>query len=68
MRFASEWDEPCQVMYEANFGEKPFDDITKIAAEDVPDHDILTGDFSCQAFSIIGNKLGFADTRGTLFF
>ena len=66
--FTSEWDEPCQVMYEANFGEKPFGDITKLVAEDVPDHDILTGGFPCQAFSIIGNKLGFADTRGTLFF
>lgn len=66
--FTSEWNEPCQVMYEANFGERPFGDITKIIAEDVPDHDILTGGFPCQAFSIIGNKLGFSDTRGTLFF
>jgi len=66
--FTSEWDEPCQVMYEANFGEKPFGDITKLVAENVPNHDILTGGFPCQAFSIIGNKLGFADTRGTLFF
>jgi len=66
--FTSEWDEPCQVMYEANFGEKPFGDITKVIADEVPDHDILTGGFPCQAFSIIGNKLGFADTRGTLFF
>lgn len=66
--FTSEWDKSCQIMYEANFGNKPYGDITKLVAEEVPDHDILTGGFPCQAFSIIGNKLGFADTRGTLFF
>ena len=26
--FTSEWDEHCQSMYEANFGEKPYGDIT----------------------------------------
>lgn len=66
--FTSEWDEACQLMYKANFGETPHGDITKISADLIPDHDILTGGFPCQAFSIIGKKKGFEDTRGTLFF
>lgn len=66
--FSSEWDGPAQDSYEANFGDRPAGDITKIAAESVPDHDVLTGGFPCQPFSIIGEGKGFADTRGTLFF
>lgn len=67
--FSSEFDEDACKTYEANFGEHPSGDITKIEAADIPDFDILLAGFPCQAFSIIGKKEGFSnETCGTLFF
>lgn len=66
--FSSEWDKYAQITYEANFDEKTHGDITEISPSLIPDHEILIAGFPCQAFSIIGNKRGFDEARGTLFF
>jgi len=66
--FTSEWDKFAQKTYLANYGEMPNGDITQVAAEDIPDHEILLAGFPCQSFSQAGLKLGFDDTRGTMFF
>lgn len=75
--FSSEYDKAAQKTYKDNHGEFPFGDITKIAENEIPEHDVLLAGFPCQPFSnagvsarnSVGKKHGFlCETQGTLFF
>lgn len=52
-------------------GEIELHDVTQVTEEEIRNIgrvDVICGGFPCQAFSIAGNRRGFEDTRGTLFF
>lgn len=72
-----EWDKFARLSYEAihsTEGEWTAHDITTVTDDDIRQLrdrgriDVICGGFPCQAFSVAGNRKGFDDTRGTLFF
>ena len=64
-----EIDDYARKIYAKNFGHEPrYRDVRDIDPKDLPDFDIMCGGFPCQSFSLAGNRKGFEDTRGTLFF
>lgn len=70
-----EWDKFARRSYEAihdTRGEWTAHDITKVTDEEWRRFrgtvDVICAGFPCQAFSVAGNRRGFQDTRGTMFF
>lgn len=70
--FAGDIDENCKKSYFANYPiseENWFTDIREFNAEKYKGMvDFLVGGAPCQAFSMVGKRLGFDDARGTLFY
>ena len=57
-----------RAMHQPKESEVYFGDIRTIDPWDMPECDVYCGGFPCQSFSIAGQRRGFEDTRGTLFF
>lgn len=66
--FANDMVEWSKTIYDANFQHKlTLGNLNNIHVTSIPKHDILTGGFPCQPFSIAGKQEGFHDERSNVF-
>jgi len=66
--YSNEWDKYANSIYRRHYNECDNRDIRTVKSSEIPDFDLLCGGFPCQTFSVAGKRLGFDDTRGTLFY